>query len=95
MKCATEHGVYLRRSNSVLLILCLYVDGLLITGNYKKKIKDLKGDLNKEFEMSDLGEISYFPGIEFYKRSRGLMMHQRRYAGEILKRFEMEECNST
>src|SRR4051812_10760335 len=45
--------------------------------------------------MSDLGEISYFLGIEFYKSSRGLMMHQRRYASEILKRFKMEECNLT
>ena len=44
--------------------------------------------------MSDLGDISYFPGIEFYKSSRGFMMHQRRYASEILKRFEMEKCNS-
>ena len=45
--------------------------------------------------MSDMGDISYFLGIEFYKSGRGLMMHQSRYASEILKRFEIEECNST
>ena len=45
--------------------------------------------------MFDLGDISYFLGIKFYKTNRGLMMCQRRYAGEILKRFKMEECNST
>ena len=44
--------------------------------------------------MSDLGDISYFLGIEFYKSGRGLMMHQRRYASEILKIFEMEDCNA-
>ncbi|XP_058745995.1 uncharacterized mitochondrial protein AtMg00810-like [Vicia villosa] len=60
-----------------------------------KEIKDFKGDLSKEFEMSDLGDISYFLGIEFYKISRCFVMHQRGYAGEILKRIEMEECNST
>ena len=80
VKCTTEHGVYVRRSKSKLLILCLYVDDLLITGSCKSEIEDFKGDLSKEFEMSDLGEISYFLGIEFYKSSRGLMMHQRRYA---------------
>ena len=78
-----------------MLILCLYVDDLLITGSCKKEIEDFKGDLNKEFEMSDLGDISYFLGIEFYKSGRGLMMHQRRYACEILKRFEMQDCNLT
>ena len=60
VKCITEHGVYVRRSNSELLILCLYVDDLLITGSCKSEIEDFKGDLSKEFEMSDLGEISYF-----------------------------------
>ena len=95
VKCKSEHGVYVRRSKSELLILCLYVDDMLIIGSCKKEIEDFKGDLNKEFKMSDLGDISYFLGIEFYKSGRGLMMHQRRYAGEILKRFEMQDCNPT
>ena len=81
MKCTTEHGVYARRSYSELLILCLYVDDLLIIGSFKSEIEDFKGDLSKEFEMSGLGDISYFLGIEFYKISRGLMMHQTRYVG--------------
>lgn len=45
--------------------------------------------------MYDLDNISYFLGIRLYESSRGLMMHQRRYASEILKRFEMEDCNAT
>ena len=63
MKCTTEHGVYVRRRNSEFLILCLYVDDLLITCSCKKEIEDFKGGLRKEFEMSDLGEISYFLDI--------------------------------
>lgn len=94
LKCTTEHGVYVRRSSSDnLIILCLYVDDLLITGSCEKEISDFKGELMKEFEMTDLGHISYFLGIEFHKSSRGLLMHQKRYAGEVLKRFEMENCN--
>ena len=81
VKCTTEYGVYVRRRKSKLLILCLYVGDLLITGSCQSEIEDFKGDLSKEFEMSDLGEISYFLGIKFYKRNRGLMMHQRRYSG--------------
>lgn len=45
--------------------------------------------------MSGLENISYFAGIKFHKGGRGLMLHQRIYASEILKRFEMEECNAT
>ncbi|GAU36961.1 hypothetical protein TSUD_57390 [Trifolium subterraneum] len=94
VKCTTEHGVYVRRSSSNnLIILCLYVDDLLITGGNEKEISDFKLELMREFEMTDLGHISYFLGIEFYKSSRGLLMHQRRYASEVLKRFEMDNCN--
>ena len=95
VKYTTEHGVYVRRSKSELLILCLYVDNLLITGSCKSEIEDFKDDLGKEFEMSDLGDISYFLDIKLYKSNRGLMMHQRIYASEILKRFEMEDDNAT
>jgi hypothetical protein len=94
VKCTTEHGVYVRRSSSNnLIILCLYVDDLLITGGNEKEISDFKLELMREFEMTDLGHISYFLGIEFYKSSRGLLMHRRRYASEVLKRFEMDNCN--
>lgn len=68
---------------------------MLVTGSCKKKIKDFKSDLSKEFKISDLDKISHFLGIKFYKSGRGLMLHQRRYASEILKRFKMEDCNAT
>lgn len=42
VKYTTEHGVYVRRNRSELLILFLYVDNLLITDNCKKEIKDFK-----------------------------------------------------
>lgn len=48
-----------------------------------------------EFEMTDLGKLSYFLGFEFMKVREGLMMHQKRYAMEVLKRFNMLNCNPT
>lgn len=76
VKCTTEYEVYARRSKREFIIFYLYVYDLLITDSCKKEIEDFKGDLSKEFEMSDMGNISYFNGIEFYKISKGLMMHQ-------------------
>jgi len=39
----------------------------------------LKDDLNKEFEMIDLGILSYFLGMEFVQTRRGIVLHQRKY----------------
>lgn len=60
--------------NHGLLILCLYVSTLLITGNEESCISELKAELMMEFEMTDLGHMTYFLGIEVHKTMKGLLM---------------------
>lgn len=76
-----------------MIILCLYVDYLLTTGSNERCISKFKSEFMKEFEMIDLGLMTYFLGIEFHKFKRRLLRHQRRYPLEILKKFEMENSN--
>jgi len=77
-KCMVEHGVYVKEDRGRdLLIICLYVDDLLVTR------------LNSEFEMTDLGKLSYFLGLEFAYTYVDLVMHQKKYIGEILRKFNM------
>jgi hypothetical protein len=93
-KCTVEYGVYVKcLEDSSSLIICLYVDDLLVTGSDSNEIEKFKLTMNKEFEMTDLGSLSYFLGMEFVKTSKGMMMHQHKYASELLERFEMDNCN--
>lgn len=50
--------------------------------------------MKSEFEMIGLGKLAYFLGIEILRTSKGLILHQTKYATEILKRFNMLDCNS-
>lgn len=50
--------------------------------------------MKSEFEMSDLGEMRYFLGVEVNQDEFGIHLSQRKYAREILERFNMEDCNS-
>ncbi|CAJ2647569.1 unnamed protein product [Trifolium pratense] len=94
-KCVTEHGVYVKKSDTKgIIVMCLYVDDLLITGSNDSYIGEFKSDLKKEFEMTDLGHMTYFLGIEFVRTKQGILMHQSKYASEILKKFDMDKCNS-
>lgn len=81
-------------TNDGVIILCLYVDDLLITGSHDKSVSRFKSELMREFEMTDLGVMNYFLGIEFHKSKVGLLMHRRRYALDILKKCDMEHCNA-
>ncbi|KAL0451615.1 UNVERIFIED_CONTAM: Copia protein [Sesamum latifolium] len=53
---------------------------------------DFKRAMAKEFEMTDIGLMSYYLGIEVKQRDDGIFISQEGYAKEILKKFEMENC---
>lgn len=53
---------------------------------------EFKKMIMQEFEMTDLGELSYFLDIEV-KTSEWIFMHQKKYAKDILRRFNMSKCN--
>jgi len=74
-----------------LLIIVLYVDDLILTGD-ELLILSCKEDLAREFEMKDLGLLHYFLGLEIWQRSDGLFVSQGKYAGEILEKFNMHGC---
>nr|GEY23288.1 copia-type polyprotein [Tanacetum cinerariifolium] len=47
----------------------------------------------KEFEMTDIGLMSYYLGIKVKQTDEGIFICQERYAKEILKRFDIDKCN--
>ena len=47
-----------------------------------------------EFEMSILGKLSYFLGLQISQLENGIFLSQTMYAKEMLKKFYMEDCKS-
>ncbi|KAL0341478.1 UNVERIFIED_CONTAM: Retrovirus-related Pol polyprotein from transposon RE2 [Sesamum calycinum] len=60
----SEPTLYIKSQGNDTLIVSLYVDDLIYTGNNEKMIQDFKEDMMKTFEMSDLGLMHFFLGIE-------------------------------
>ncbi|RDY02272.1 hypothetical protein CR513_14284, partial [Mucuna pruriens] len=77
-----------------LLFVCMYVDDLIITGDVNEEIKQFKEKMKSEFDMTNLGILHYFLGFEFMHTQKGIFLHQRKYTGEVLKHFNMENCNT-
>ena len=75
------------------MIILLYVDDLLITGSSKKEIASLKDTMNHAFSMTDLGLLSQFLGLKIAQSQHGIKVHQSKYASNILKNFNMKDCN--
>eukprot|EP01018_Ginkgo_biloba_P020382 Gb_28245 [translate_table: standard] len=65
-KRSSDPNLYIKVIGSDILIVSLYVDDLIYTGNNHKMLHDFKVDMCKEFEMSDLGQLHYFLGIKIW-----------------------------
>ena len=76
-----------------MLVVSLYVDDLIYTGNDVDMFAKFKQSMMLEFDMSDLGMMHYFLGIEVVQSAVGNFITQRKYAREILDRFGMKNCN--
>jgi len=87
-----------------ILIVCLYVEDLIFTGNDTLMFDNFtrndtlmfdnfKISMMDDFEMTDLGQMYYFLGIDVVQSSAGISISQKKYLQEILNRFSMEECN--
>lgn len=55
-----------------ILIICLYVDDMIFTGNNPSMFADFKRSMVKEFEMTDVGLMAYFLGVEVNQKVESL-----------------------
>lgn len=94
-RCLKETSVYLKRSEDDLLIIAIYVDDLFVTGSSRKIIDQFKEDMSIKFEMSDLGKLTYYLGIEVVQGDDGIRIKQEGYAKGILLDTKMDTCNLT
>lgn len=94
VKSLSETTLYVKRNSTDILIVSLYVDDLLVTGNNTDLIQNFKQEMMKVFEMTDLESMSYFLGMEIKQGQGEVLIYQKKYAKEILKKFQMEECKA-
>ncbi|KAL0386084.1 UNVERIFIED_CONTAM: hypothetical protein Sradi_3002700 [Sesamum radiatum] len=90
----SEPTLYVKRQGNDTLIVSLYVDDLIYTGNNEKMIHDFKEDMMKTFEMSDLGLMHFFLGIEINQEKEGNFYMSKKYTETLLKKFKMKSCKT-
>ncbi|PNX81311.1 copia-type polyprotein [Trifolium pratense] len=92
--CPHEHTLFVKQGNNQkILIVSIYVDDLIYTGNDTAMMNEFKASMKDKFAMTDLGKMKYFLGVEVNQGKQGIFIHQQKYSAEILKRFGMEDCN--
>ncbi|KAL0550095.1 hypothetical protein IC582_014593 [Cucumis melo] len=83
--------VYVKSNQNDHVIVCLYVDDMLILGSNINIIKTTKQMLANKFEMKDMGVADVILGIKISKTPQGLMLSQSHYFDTILKKYKKHD----
>uniref|UniRef100_H3H925 Integrase catalytic domain-containing protein n=1 Tax=Phytophthora ramorum TaxID=164328 RepID=H3H925_PHYRM len=92
-KCESDHCVYLKRDGQDMIFVALYVDDLVLASSSDELLESTKHALSKRFEMTDLGELEYFLGMEI-KNDHGsgkVTVRQTKFLKSILTKFGMQD----
>ena len=76
-----------------MILVALYVDDLIFSGNNNEMIEEFKSTMTQEFEMTDLSLLKFFLGLEVKQGETCIFISQEKYAKEILKKYKMKNCN--
>jgi len=81
-----DPALFIHLSSRGRTLLLLYVDDILITGDDADQISYVKQQLGAQFQMSDLGPLSYFLGIEVKQSAKGCYLSQSKYIQDLITR---------
>jgi hypothetical protein len=87
----TDSNLYIKTEGNDFLIVLVYVDDIIFRCNKDSLVQWFSSTMKSEFEMSMIGELSFFIGLQITQRSKGMFISQEKYLRQMLKRFQMED----
>nr|GEZ01720.1 hypothetical protein [Tanacetum cinerariifolium] len=85
--------LFIRRFHDDILVVQVYVDDIIFSSTHPRYIQ-LFSDLMKScFEMSMMGEMTFFLGLQVNQSPYGIFINQSKYVLEILKKYGMKSCD--
>jgi len=78
-----------------ILVVQINVDDIIFGSTNASLCKEFSKLMQDEFEMSMLGELKFFLGIQSNQCKDGVYVHQTKYTKELLKKFKLEDCKVT
>nr|GEU84024.1 hypothetical protein [Tanacetum cinerariifolium] len=93
-KGSIDPTLFITKHKGDILLVQIYVDDIIIGSTNPKLSKQLEKLMHSKFEMSMMGELKLFLGIQIHQTPYGIFINQAKYAQEILIKHGMTSCDS-
>jgi hypothetical protein len=85
-----DQTLFLLSQGRDILIVRVYVDDIVFGGSSNSLVSRFAEDMNREFEISMMGELQFFLGLQIKQSKEGTFVHQAKYTKDIVRKFKME-----
>jgi hypothetical protein len=86
-----DNTLFTKKKSSDLIIVQIYVDDIIFGSTCQDMCDDFAKIMHDEFEMSMMGELNFFLGLQIKQMEDGIFFNQSKYIKEMLKKFGLEE----
>ncbi|GJT07102.1 putative ribonuclease H-like domain-containing protein [Tanacetum coccineum] len=93
-KGSIDPTLFITKHGEDILLVQIYVDDIIFGSTNPKLSKRFGKLMHSKFDMSMMGELKFFLGIQIHQSPRGIFINQAKYAQEILKKHGMTSCDS-
>jgi len=87
-----DKTLFIKKFKSVIILVQIYVDDIIFGATNDSLCEEFMAAMQGKFEMSIMGELSFFLRLHVKQSKDGIFLNQTKYCKEILKEFEKEKC---
>nr|GEW97545.1 putative ribonuclease H-like domain-containing protein [Tanacetum cinerariifolium] len=82
-----DKTLFIKKDKDDILLVQVYVDDIIFGSTKKSLCIEFEGLMHKKFQMSSMGELTFFLGLQVMQKNDGIFISQDKYVADILKKF--------
>ncbi|GJX37796.1 putative ribonuclease H-like domain-containing protein [Tanacetum coccineum] len=83
-----DKTLFIKKDKGDILLVQVYVDDIIFGSTKKSLCTEFESLMHKKFQMSSMGELTFFLGLQVMQRDDGIFISQDKYVADILKKFD-------
>ncbi|GKB81069.1 putative ribonuclease H-like domain-containing protein [Tanacetum coccineum] len=83
-----DKTLFIKKDKGDILLVQVYVDDIIFGSTKKSLCDEFEGLMHKRFQMSSMGELTFFLGLQVQHNKDGIFISQDKYVAEVLKKFD-------
>nr|GFA28546.1 putative ribonuclease H-like domain-containing protein [Tanacetum cinerariifolium] len=91
---AIDQTLFIRRQRGNFILVQVYVDDIIFGSSNPQLCREFEALMYEEFQISAMGELNFFLGLQVLQKKDGIFLSQDKYVGDILKKFGYSDVRS-